>query len=585
MKLLRNLENKLLNYYNNNLTKKIFMTILVSVCIYSTFLLLIPGIPKGHDLSFHLSRISAIKDGLILGDFPVRIYANYIDGYGYANGLFYADIFLYIPAILNLIGLDIITSYKIFLLICTVLTALSMYYCVKVISKSKFAAIISTIVYTLAPYRIADVYIRSAVGEILAFIFLPIIILGLYEIIFGNFRRWYIVTLGFAGLFLSHNISAVLMVGFTALILCCCIKVLIKDIRRLGYFILATFTTILLVGFLLFPIAEQLVNESFILNTQTISSEIWNSTMPVYKIILGFPYSILYLPGISGVGITLTLISLIRIKLKRDSEKSFKFLDICLAMGLISLVAVTSMFPWKIILKLVKYLSAIQFAWRLYLFATVFLAISSGLIVLNYYRNAKDRIRIFNIILMLSILSCSINMFMQYAAYGYYEYKGLNKLNISKYSIGLGEYLPEGTDVDKLYSRGETITSNNNLLSIDYTKKGTEMKILFSNNEENGTYIEVPLIYYLGYEAKYTKDNIEYHQLNVTKGENNTIRIYLNKYKEGNILLEYKGTKIQSISLLISFITFIGLALWIIYFNHLNNKMKNINSEVEFYGK
>ena len=212
MRIIKNIDNKLLNFYNEIEHKKIIISIFIFVCLYSSFLLLIPGIPRGHDLTFHLSRISAISDGLKFGEFPVKVYPNYFGGYGYANGLFYGDVFLYFPAVLCLLGLSVITSYKVFLFVCAICTALSIYICVKSISKSRFAATLSMILYTLSSYRAVDVYIRAAIGEVLAFIFIPIVILGVYEIIYNDKKKWYILTIGFTGLFLSHNISAVIMV-------------------------------------------------------------------------------------------------------------------------------------------------------------------------------------------------------------------------------------------------------------------------------------------------------------------------------------------------------------------------------------
>lgn len=105
---------KIENYIDNHSKISLFLTIMTFVCIYSTILMLLPGMPRGHDLTFHLSRILAIKDGLVTGEFPVKIYPGYIDGYGYANGLLYPDLFLYIPAVMTLLGLKLLTSYKVF---------------------------------------------------------------------------------------------------------------------------------------------------------------------------------------------------------------------------------------------------------------------------------------------------------------------------------------------------------------------------------------------------------------------------------------------------------------------------------------
>lgn len=566
MKIIKNIENRLFKYYKEMDHKKIIIGIFIFLCVYSSFLLLIPGIPRGHDLTFHLSRISAITDGLKLGEFPVRVYPNYFGGYGYANGLFYGDIFLYFPAVLCLLGLSVITSYKVFLFVCAICTALSSYICVKFISKSKFAATLAMILYTLSSYRAVDVYIRAAIGEVLAFIFIPIVILGLYEIIYNNKKKWYIITIGFTGLFLSHNISAVIMAGFTALILIISYKKILKEPNRLGYLTIAAIVTILLTSFFLIPMVEQLLTDKFVVNTQTVDTQIWTTTMPLYKIIFEVPYSLLFLPGVSGIGIVFLVVVFLRFKIKSDKSEIFKFSDICFGMGIISLLAVTKIFPWKIIIKVIKQLAAIQLAWRLYLFATLFLSISGGIVILRYCKNIKTRIKISSIILVLSIFACSINMFAQYLFYGIVKIKGLHDVSIEPYRIGLGEYLPEGTNKNEFYKRGDIITSNNNI-EVEFERKGTNLDIEFSNNYYDDTYIELPLIYYLGYEVAYYNGD-EKNILPISRGNNNIIRVDLQGYDEGKILVNYKGTRLQKIT---QYISCISLILFIIYLFYSNN--------------
>ena len=55
-----------------------------------------------------------------------------------------------------------------------------MYQLVKTISNNKFAAMLSAILYMCAPYRMLNAYTRLAVGEIAGFIFIPIVLRGVY---------------------------------------------------------------------------------------------------------------------------------------------------------------------------------------------------------------------------------------------------------------------------------------------------------------------------------------------------------------------------------------------------------------------
>ena len=77
---------------------------------------------RGHDTGFHIQRIISIKNAILEGRIPVRIYTEAINGYGYGAPLFYPDIFLYIPALLCVIGIPVTVSYNIFLILINVIT-------------------------------------------------------------------------------------------------------------------------------------------------------------------------------------------------------------------------------------------------------------------------------------------------------------------------------------------------------------------------------------------------------------------------------------------------------------------------------
>lgn len=63
------------------------------------------GLTPGADLTFHLNRIEGLRQGLLAGEFPVRIQPGWMDGHGYA-AFMYGDLFLYIPAGCRICGLD-----------------------------------------------------------------------------------------------------------------------------------------------------------------------------------------------------------------------------------------------------------------------------------------------------------------------------------------------------------------------------------------------------------------------------------------------------------------------------------------------
>ena len=69
--------------------------LLVAATLVASAPALLPGHNLvGHDILFHLNRIEGIKEGLLSGQFPVRLDVNCIRGYGMPTGIFYPSLFV-----------------------------------------------------------------------------------------------------------------------------------------------------------------------------------------------------------------------------------------------------------------------------------------------------------------------------------------------------------------------------------------------------------------------------------------------------------------------------------------------------------
>lgn len=531
-----------------------FLSILLLMLIVTsiTFFSIRNGLLRGHDLTFHLSRIKGLKESLQIPDIKALIHPG-LYGYGYANGLFYGNLFIYFPAILNLLGLSLCKSYVIFTWICSILTAISMFVLVKRITKSNQASVLASILYTLSAYRICDLVVRAAIGEILSFMIIPIVILGLYEIIYGDYKKWYLFSIGFVLLVQAHIISTVIMAILCIVMIIANLYHLLSEKVRLKYLIFSGILGVLLGAFFIFPLLEQyLIGD---LEVSHVRNNIGSNCLPIERIFLGFSYysnAVFYPPG---VGILLIVVSLLRFKIKDIDKEEKKIIDLFLIIGFGCLICITGFFPWK---ELADYVGFMQFAWRLYLFATVFLSISAGMIIKNIsFKTSKRKIIV--IIIFLQIISTCINIYYSfYAVHNYWGVAGMEYISgYDDYYVGTGEYLPNKTDLDKLRERGEVVTSNNDSIHLDYEKNKNRITIEYSNNNQKDTYIEVPLLYYKGYTVKSNKK--EYP---VKKGTNNIIRVYLTSNSD-KIMIYYKGTTIQKISSIVSFFALIFLVYYL----------------------
>ena len=139
----------------------------------------------GHDTTFHLVRLCNLADGLKMG-FPVRAGGYSYNGYGAITSVFYPDIFLYPFALMMNLGASLQYAANAFFIAVNIASAAAMYAAAKRIFKDEWAGVCASVLYTLSIYRISDVFTRYAVGEMTAMIFLPLFLLGLYEVALGD---------------------------------------------------------------------------------------------------------------------------------------------------------------------------------------------------------------------------------------------------------------------------------------------------------------------------------------------------------------------------------------------------------------
>ena len=111
----------------------------------------------------------------------MRLESIWNDKYGYAT-LFYGDLLLYIPALLRLLGVTINDAYNAYILLVNVLTAVVSFRCFDAMVKDRDIALLMTAAYVTSVYRLMDIYVRAAVGEYSAMIFLPMIAYAMYRL-------------------------------------------------------------------------------------------------------------------------------------------------------------------------------------------------------------------------------------------------------------------------------------------------------------------------------------------------------------------------------------------------------------------
>lgn len=181
---------------------------LLLIFLASSWSLLIPKFFRVHDYT-HAGRIVEMSRALHDGHFPVRWTENFGYGYGMPLFEFYGPLPFYVGAIVFGLGLSVVVAIKALYLIANLGTIWGGY---KLGEKlyGRAGGLIVSAALTLAPYRAVNLFVRGALNEAWAIMFLPWILLGLIQTLHQEKRGWLVFTLSLAGLFLSHNITTMI---------------------------------------------------------------------------------------------------------------------------------------------------------------------------------------------------------------------------------------------------------------------------------------------------------------------------------------------------------------------------------------
>jgi len=159
------------------------------------------------------TRVFEMAKALKDGQFPVRWVSDLGYGFGYPIFNFYAPLPYYFGALWIVIEISALTATKMMFGMGIILSGLTMYLLAKKLW-GIMGGIVSAVFYLYAPYHAVQIYVRGAVGEYWAYGFLPLIFLGILETKNKLYSGLIIGSIGFAGVILSHNISAIIAAGF-----------------------------------------------------------------------------------------------------------------------------------------------------------------------------------------------------------------------------------------------------------------------------------------------------------------------------------------------------------------------------------
>lgn len=180
----------------------IFFIILTLIPVVSLFP---TGLPITHDGQDHVARIANFYLNLTQGNFIPRWAENLNWGYGHPILMFLYPLPSYIASLFHFLGFSLVDSTKIVLGLGMVLSFSFMYLWLSKFN-SKQASLFGAVLYSYAPYRFVDLYVRGDIGENLAFSFIPLVLFFVYMLYKKpDYKRILGGGISIALLILSHN--------------------------------------------------------------------------------------------------------------------------------------------------------------------------------------------------------------------------------------------------------------------------------------------------------------------------------------------------------------------------------------------
>lgn len=499
----------------------------------------------GHDLIFHLNRIEGIARELSYGNFPVRIQSVWMAEYGYPVSIYYGDVLLYIPAIFRLLGFSIEEAYKMFVLTVNFAGVLIAEQSFKRIFRKESTALLLTLVYTTASYRLVDVYVRTAVGEYTALIFLPLIAMAAYNIYSDeknnttkkNVINATIMAVGMAGIITAHTLSAE-MAAFALLLVCIAYLRKTLTLNTIRTYVMAIVETLLLSAGFLVPFLDYYLNVPVEI-TDTVTGEAASTIQEkganlgdffaFFSDPFGDWYTALFNPGI------VLMLALAAAVVLWGARKATREIKIMTVLSSVILLMSTNVFPWDALahdFTLFNMLAQVQFPWRFVGIAIMFLTLLAGFMLeqteIEHYLNIRKNT------LVGLCAAAAIGMTCLFTGYYgdnlernvYYDTANIDTWDImgEEYKrVGASTYEFEG----KIHGEG-----------LEYaeflTRTGCEMDVRCKIGTDGGE-ITLPVLNYKGYEVTDEAGN----QYTIADDENMLVTVSLPANFEGTIYLRF----------------------------------------------
>ena len=180
MKKIKEIVNKEIMYY----------VIIALIALVLSSPLTVKGFFDSHDGIYHFSRNYATNNAILAKQIPPLIVSNFCKGFGYGWNIFYPPLGTYISGIFSLLFSDI-NAMKLTIFLAIIMSGFTMFKLMKKITNNSDLSLITAIIYISSTYFLSNIYCRMAMGEVMSYMFFPVLFYGLYDIFYDEGKKNY----------------------------------------------------------------------------------------------------------------------------------------------------------------------------------------------------------------------------------------------------------------------------------------------------------------------------------------------------------------------------------------------------------
>lgn len=391
--------------------------------------------------------------------------------------------------------------------------------------------------------------------------FYQLYLAGMYDLFHRRNKKPYSIIIGAIGLILTHNVIAV----YTAIFCFAYLLVHYKKVTNRGIIkniLICVILILLCTSFYWIPLLEHMLAtnyEVFLPQRMYKDNTLISSKLSILDLFFTKHFEMNFHIGFA-ILLGMLLVFCYRKKISNKYKESLRVFTI---FGLVSIIMTLKIFPFEY---LPNSLKMIQFTWRMMEFASFFFSIMAGF-GFAYFMNKNPRKEIYVVIFLIAYMCISLIFAKQSVEIPFNEERYLTPVPVTSSTgrVHAGcatfEYLPQKAFQNRDYIEkrsNDIIILEGNVNICEISKEDTNLT--FKVEEVNqGTKLELPYIFYLGYSAKIEKEDGTKEDLKITESDHGFCTIIISNIEKGTINVSYTGTALMKVSYGLTIIGFFGI--------------------------